>query len=91
MKTPTMDTKFSEQELVTFLDYLRTKGLMNESTANARKIAAQKLLSVLEPSEKTDLRQINRDAIFQRFVNKYRNTFTPGSLHSMISMPGSLC
>lgn len=77
-----MDTKFSEQELVTFLDYLGTKGLMNESTANARKIAAQKLLSVLEPSEKTDLRQINRDAIFQRFVNKYRNTFTPGSLQT---------
>jgi hypothetical protein len=77
-----MDTKFSEQELVTFLDYLGTKGLMNQRTANARKIAAQKVLSVLEASEKTDLRQIDRDAIFQRFMNKHRNTFTPGSLQT---------
>ncbi len=77
-----MDTKYSEQELVTFLGYLGSKGLMNESTANARKIAAQKVLSVLEPSEKTDLRTIDRDLIFTRFMNKHRNTFTPGSLQT---------
>jgi hypothetical protein len=82
MKPPIMDSKFSEQELVTFLDYLGTKGLMNQSTANARKIAAIKVLSVLEPSEKTDLRKIDRDIIFQRFVNKHRNAFTPGSLQT---------
>lgn len=73
-------TQYSEDELIKFLDYVSKKGIMNESTVVARKIAVQKVLSVLEPSEKTDLRQLNRDQLFTRFLNKYGKDFTPGSL-----------
>lgn len=75
-----MDSRYSEAELFKFLDYLGSKGLMNESTANARRVAAQKVLSVLEDGEKTDIRKVNRGDVFQRFTNKHGRDFTPGSL-----------
>jgi hypothetical protein len=77
-----MDTKYSEQELGNFLDYTIEKGLLNESTARARKIAAQRILAVLDDNEKQDLRTIDLDSAFQRFANKNARDFTPQSLAS---------
>lgn len=74
--------KYSEEEVLKFLDYVGSKGLMNESTARARKIAVQKFLGILEPSEKTDLRNINRDELFTRFMHKFAREFRPGSLQT---------
>jgi hypothetical protein len=71
---------YSEDKLLSFLDYVGKKGLMNETTANSRRIAAQKILSVLDPSEKADLRNLNREELNTRFINKYGRDFTPGSL-----------
>ena len=43
-----VDTRYSEQEFRNFLDYTIQKGLLNESTARARKAAAQRILAVLD-------------------------------------------
>lgn len=75
-----MVTSYSESELMDFLDYLSSKGLLGSSTASGRKAAALKILSALDPAEKTDLRNIDRDQTFQRFSNKFGKEFTPDSL-----------
>jgi len=56
--------------------------LLNESTGRARKIAAQRILTVLDDHEKQDLRAIDLDTVFQRFANKNAKDFTPESLAS---------
>lgn len=75
-----MDIRYSELELNRFLGMLESKGLMKAPTARARKFATAKILSVLEPSEKSDLRKVNREEAVQRFVNKHSQDFHPDSL-----------
>lgn len=75
-----MTVKYSEEELMAFLDYLSSKGLIGTSTANSRKVAASKILSALDAEEKGDLRNIDVDLTFTRFSNKYGKDFTPQSL-----------
>lgn len=75
-----MEKQYSELELTNFLDYLVAKGLTNESTARGRKAAAVKVLSALDEHEKIDLRQLDRESAFQRFVNKFGKDFSPDSL-----------
>jgi hypothetical protein len=77
-----MDTKYTEQELLKFLDLMRDSGLMKGPTAHSRKIAAQKILGVLSPEEKTDLRKLDRRAAVLRFTNKYQQKFHPDSLET---------
>jgi hypothetical protein len=75
-----MEKQFSESELVSFLDYLASKNLLNSSTASARKAAVIKILSAVDEDEKHDLRTLDRDLLFQRFTNKFSKDFTPDSL-----------
>lgn len=75
-----MENRYSESELITFLDWLADKGLLNSSTAKSRKIAAVKILGALDDHEKLNLRSIDREQTFQRFFNKYSKDFTPDSL-----------
>lgn len=75
-----MDSRYSENELAEFLDYVCAKGLIKEATAKSRKVAALKVLSALDDHEKIDLRNLDRDLSFQRFVNKLGKEFSPDSL-----------
>lgn len=75
-----MSPKYNEQELTEFLDYLSGKGLLNSNTAQGRKVATLKILAALDDHEKVDLRNIDRDATFHRFVNRFGKGFSPGSL-----------
>ncbi len=75
-----MSVNYSESELLKFLDYLSAKGLLSSSTASGRKAACLKVLSALDPDEKVDLRNIDREQTFQRFSNKFGKEFTPQSL-----------
>jgi len=77
-----METSRSVAELAKFYTYLADKGLMNERTAYARSQAAQQVLSVLEPEEKENLEDLDRETVFRRFVNKNGQRFTPGSLQT---------
>lgn len=75
-----MEKQFSESELVSFLEYLASKNLLNSSTASARKAAVIKILSAVDENEKCDLRTLDRDLLFQRFNNKFSKDFIPDSL-----------
>jgi site-specific recombinase XerD len=75
-----MTSEYSESELVSFLEYLSDKNLLNSSTASARKAAVIKILSAVDEEEKNDLRTLNLEQLFQRFTNKYGKDFTPESL-----------
>ncbi|MEW7987705.1 MAG: hypothetical protein AB2805_07160 [Candidatus Thiodiazotropha sp.] len=75
-----MDKNYSLDALATFLDYAAEKGLVKRNTATSRKRAAFKILSVLEDSEKSDLRNIDVDHTFDRFTNLQGTEFKPDSL-----------
>lgn len=75
-----MENKFSADDFTQFMDWLVDKGLMNKSTAISRKLAALKILSALDDHELSDLRAIDREQAFKRFVNKFGREFKPGSL-----------
>ncbi len=75
-----MANDYSADELQGFLTYAIQKGLIKEVTGKSRRIAAQKVLSALDESEREDLRGIDVNAVFDRFVNKFSRDFTPESL-----------
>ena len=75
-----MSEEYSEAELFKFMDWLGQKGLINVTTAKSRKIASARILAALDNHEKLDLRDLDREQTFQRFVNKSGQDFTPGSL-----------
>lgn len=75
-----MNADYSESELLSFLEYLTAKNLINPSTASAKKAAVVKVLSAIDKDEKLDLRTLNREQVFQRFSNKYAKEFTAESL-----------
>jgi hypothetical protein len=75
-----MSEEYSEAELFKFMDWLGEKGLINVTTAKSRKIASARILAAIDDHEKLDLRDVDREQVFQRFMNKSGQNFTPGSL-----------
>lgn len=74
------DKEYSLQALNEFLDYLSNKHLLNKNTAQSRKGAANKVLSVLDDKEASDLRKLDLDLVFTRFANKAGKDYKPDSL-----------
>ncbi len=81
-----MTTKdYSLDGLNKFLDYAMNKGLLKKNTAQSRKRAANKILSVLEPNEINDLREVDVQHAFERFANLQGTSFKPSSLQVYLS------
>ncbi|CCV15715.1 hypothetical protein [Mesorhizobium sp. STM 4661] len=76
-----MDGKRSREALLEFLDYLAKKGLMNKATANARKAAANTVLSILDSNEAEDVTIIDIDQLFARYANLAGSKYKPESLN----------
>lgn len=74
-----MSKDYSEAAMLRFLDYLSNKHLMKPATVRARKASAKKMLDVLDPADKQDLRSIDIDQLHEQFVNKHGMDFTPAS------------
>lgn len=72
----------SREELFRFLDYVRSKGLMNPATVEARKASANKVLGILDAEEATDVTAIDLDAVVDRFSNLHGKEYTPDSLRT---------
>jgi hypothetical protein len=72
----------SRAALLDFIDYLSNKGLMNKTTAAARKAASNRVLGVLDEDEAQDVSKIDIDAVMSRFHNLEGSKFTPGSLNT---------
>jgi hypothetical protein len=75
-----MNDRYSLDAFNKFLDYAADKGLMKRETALGRKRAANKILEILEPSETTDLRNIDVDEVSLRFANLQGTEYKPSSL-----------
>ena len=76
---------YSEAALYEFLDTAAKRGLLKENTAKSRKAAASRVLSVLQESERGDLRMIDVEAVFHRFQNKQGAGYKPDSLQVYLS------
>jgi hypothetical protein len=84
-----MANEFSVQELNSFLDYLRAKGLMTASAIAARKAAVNNILGILSAEEAKDLRSLDLDQVALRFANLKGSGFKPNSLRVYKSRVGS--
>jgi len=73
-------TGYSKENLVQFLNFMAEKGLMKDSTVSSRKVAVNKVFSVLEETELSDLRKLNIDDVIQRFHNKNSMDVSPSTL-----------
>mgnify|MGYP003661686593 CR=1 FL=1 len=75
-----MTKDYSADAFFRFMDMVKDKGLLNPNTAQSRKAAGNKMLALLEPDEKQDLREIDLDHLHERFANKSGTDYTPNSL-----------
>ncbi len=71
---------YSVPDLLEFLVHAAEKGLMPTATAQALAVASRTVFSLLDESEKTDVRQVDLDALVRRFTNKRASDFSPSSL-----------
>jgi hypothetical protein len=75
-----IDDSRSRENLLSFLDYCKDKGLMKPSTAEARKAAVNQVLGILNESESADVSKIDVDHLLGRFQNLHGKRYTPDSL-----------
>lgn len=75
-----MEQSRSRAALLSFLDYLGDKGLMAPATAAARKVAANKVLGILDEAEAEDVLSLDLQDVMTRFSHLQGKGFTPGSL-----------
>lgn len=76
---------YSLDALNRFLDYVADKGLLKKNTALSRKQAANKILSVLDTSETNNLKNVDVQHAFERFINLRGTDFKPASLQIYLS------
>jgi hypothetical protein len=72
----------SRAELLKFLDYVKNKGLINPTTAEARKASANKVLGILSDEEAEDALAIDLNQVITRFGNLHGKQYTPDSLRT---------
>jgi hypothetical protein len=77
-----MQTDYSVDELLEFLNHAADRGLMPAATAKALEVSSRKVFSSLSDDERADLRTIDLDSVVKRFGNKHAKEFTPTSLRA---------
>jgi len=75
-----MDKQYSYKALMEFLEYVENHGLWKANTAVGYRSAASKVAGDLTEQEADDVRQIDLDLLFQRFMNRNRVKVSPGTL-----------
>lgn len=73
-------TEYSVKALIDFLSYAANKGLINKATANAKRIAVERIFEVAEEDEKADVRSVDLSSLMHRFMNLEGSEFKPESL-----------
>ncbi len=77
------DNPYSVNTLVEWIEHAGNKGLMNKSTAGAKKASVMEVLvhsDILQDIEKNDVRKLNPEDVFDRYVNRYSNKYPPDTL-----------
>lgn len=75
-----MNKDYSQTALGEFFDYAARTSRLPKNTAQARKTASLKLLSVLDGDEAADLRKLDMDDVATRFANRHKADYTGQSL-----------
>lgn len=79
------DKDYSLDALNKFFDSAAKRGMLKPNTAQSRKLAANKILAVLDASEKADLRKVDLEKTFERFQNLQGTEYKPDSLKVYLS------
>ncbi len=74
------DNRFSSEEMLQFINFIGDRGIVNESKAKNWKGATQQFLAILADEEKTDLRDLDLDHLFERFGNIKRTSMSGSSI-----------
>jgi len=77
-----MSTDFSFEAMLGFLDYAANHGLWKAATAKSYATAASKIEDELTEQEAQDVRSIDLDLVFQRFVNRNKVSVSPSTLRT---------
>jgi hypothetical protein len=72
----------SREALASFHDYLADKGLMEKNTAQSRKAAVTKVLSILDEAAASDVTNLDIEDVMSRFQRLHGRSYTPASLMS---------
>jgi hypothetical protein len=72
----------SREELIKFLNYVGTKGLLSPSTVESRKASVNKVLGILSDEEAQDVGSIDLDQVMRRFANLHGQGYTTDSLRT---------
>lgn len=75
-----MSDAYSVSELLAFLDHAAERGLLPAATAQALAVACRNVLGLLAEEEKTDVRELDLDAVTKRFHNKRARDFSGDTL-----------
>ena len=74
------DSRFSSKEMLQFIEFIGERGIVNESKAKNWKGATQQFLAILADEEKSDLRNLDLDHLFERFGNIKRTSMSGSSI-----------
>jgi hypothetical protein len=77
-----MTTQRSKTELIKFLNYVASKGLMSPATIESRKASVNKVLGILSEDEAADVAKIDLDEVMLRFANLHGQEYTADSLRT---------
>lgn len=77
-----MSTDYSFEAMTGFLDYASNHGLWKATTARSYAVAASKIEDELTEQEAQDVRSIDLDIVFQRFVNRNKVAVSPNTLRT---------
>lgn len=72
----------SRTELLKFLDYVGSKGLMSPATAESRKASVNKVLGILSDEEADDVAILDLEEVVRRFANLHGQGYTQDSLRT---------
>jgi hypothetical protein len=75
-----MSNEYSVDDLLGFLDHAAERGLLPPATAQALAVASRNVMGVLSEGEKSDVRNLDRDAVVKRFQNKRAKDFSTDTL-----------
>ena len=71
---------YSRAALARFIEFVVAKGLVHPATAQGWRVATSKVLEDLTPAEGEDVRQIDVEATFKGFLNRYPGRLSPASV-----------
>jgi hypothetical protein len=72
----------SREELMKFLNYVSSKGLLSPATVESRKASVNKVLGILSADEAEDVSKLDLDEVVRRFANLHGQQYTADSLRT---------